>query len=561
MLQPTTWIDQESNKRTNINSSLQDIDKKHLTNFQVDFKNGQLNITAQTLNGRKWGWNGIGFQVNEQLSSAQAYNPEPANTDFHQVWRTNHESLQLEETLVLSIDPDQYAVTVSRFLQPQSRLRIDQLADGMLNDESGLLTWTSNQQLRIAHTNHLRVEHYPRSRADYPLLRLPAYELKKYGLGESNDLPVLYLTDEVCEYGLMEVSLIEHPLRRIWSTELAEHMSEVGFKHWHATMQPIGSDHLDLDPNQRTLVSCTEYRLVHDLSVADAFAAAALQVAQQFPARGKISSMRHGACYCTWNYGPERDIDHNALIKRAQIIRKHFPDVHHFLIDDGYQRGPRTLDPFYPDPEQNIDQDKFPKGIKALAKEIRDLGLEPGIWFSPTLNLNSQLAREHPDWLLLDDQNRPFCLGTDGYLDMSVEPAREWMLKVLDMLYGQDRYIGCKLDFQSQMFESDKVRYRQGNGLIWRDWFYQQIRNRIGKEGFFETCIAMSMGNPHLSQWCDGYRVGADIQEGTWQRHVDSARWTLPVLSIPGNQSLMLNADSFGWNHDESMAVNRHRST
>ena len=140
MLQPTTWIDQESNKRTNINSSLQDIDKKHLTNFQVDFKNGQLNITAQTLNGRKWGWNGIGFQVNEQLSSAQAYNPEPANTDFHQVWRTNHESLQLEETLVLSIDPDQYAVTVSRFLQPQSRLRIDQLADGMLNDESGLLT-------------------------------------------------------------------------------------------------------------------------------------------------------------------------------------------------------------------------------------------------------------------------------------------------------------------------------------------------------------------------------------------------------------------------------------
>ncbi len=561
MLQSTAWNNDKLGTTPTGKNISQDHLKNRLKSHHVEFKQGRLTVTAQHDDGKTVGWDGISFTVNGQSSTQQTYQSKPSPTPDTQIWQTYYATLQLIETIEVNIDPGQFAVTVKRYLQPKSSCRIDTITDGMLDDQLQLQTWTTNQQLRLAHTNHLRVEHYPRSRAEYPLLRVPAFEQKEYGLGEANDLPMIYLTDEAGQIGLMEVSLAESPLRRIWSVQLHEHMVKTGFARWQASMQPIGSDHFMLPTDCPTLVSATQYRMVENLRPADAFALGADQVAKQYQARGKVSSMRHGSCYCTWNYGINREIDHDALIRRAKIIKANFPSVHHFLMDDGYQKGPRTLDPFYPDPHQNIDLQKFPQGIKAFARELREIGLEPGIWFAPTVNLSSPLAQQNQDWLLRNDQGQPFSMGNEGYLDISVKPARQWLCSVLDMLYGKDRFVGCKLDFQSQMFESDKVRYRSGNGLIWRSWFYQQIRNRIGEDGFFETCIAMSMGNPHLSKWCDGYRVGSDIEDGSWQRHVDSARWTLPVLSIAGNQSLMLNADSFGWNPDESLAVNRHRAT
>lgn len=73
--------------------------------------------------------------------------------------------------------------------------------------------------------------------------------------------------------------------------------------------------------------------------------------------------------------------------------------IERFVLDDGWFRG-RTgdhagLGDWYVDPE------RWPQGLHPLAARVRALGMDLGIWVEPEMvNLDSDLAREHPDWLL-----------------------------------------------------------------------------------------------------------------------------------------------------------------
>jgi alpha-galactosidase len=66
-----------------------------------------------------------------------------------------------------------------------------------------------------------------------------------------------------------------------------------------------------------------------------------------------------------------------------------------FQLDDGWQIA-------HGDWEANS---KFPSGMKAIADKIKASGRTPGIWLAPFMVAeNAQLAKDHPDWLLRDDQ-------------------------------------------------------------------------------------------------------------------------------------------------------------
>lgn len=69
-----------------------------------------------------------------------------------------------------------------------------------------------------------------------------------------------------------------------------------------------------------------------------------------------------------------------------------------FVLDDGWFRGRRSdgagLGDWTPDP------DVWPEGLHPLIDGVRELGLEFGLWVEPEMvNLDSDLARAHPDWL------------------------------------------------------------------------------------------------------------------------------------------------------------------
>ena len=280
------------------------------------------------------------------------------------------------------------------------------------------------------------------------------------------------------------------------------------------------------------------------------------------------NELRHSAIYCSWNYGIMREIDHDSLAERARFIGKHLPGIRFFLIDGGWVPWPdapgQHMGNFHQGADAVCDPQKFPKGMKAIADDIRDAGLRPALHWTPFVNLNSSLARDRPEWLLRNQAGGIYCIGSHAYLDPSVPEVRHFLESdVIDVITKQWGFEGIKMDFWSQCFESSDVRYRNGGtGIEWRDWFLHAIRSRLPTNGFLMTCVAVAMGNPFLGKSADTYRGGFDIgHASSWWEHVRACYWTLPMLSQPGRRTSLINMDGLGISEHYTERENIHRLT
>ena len=73
-----------------------------------------------------------------------------------------------------------------------------------------------------------------------------------------------------------------------------------------------------------------------------------------------------------------------------------------FVLDDGWF-GSRNDDRAGLG-DYTVNTKKLPCGISGIARKIKELGMEFGLWFEPeSVNEDSSLFRAHPDWVLLDD--------------------------------------------------------------------------------------------------------------------------------------------------------------
>ncbi|WP_199721613.1 alpha-galactosidase [Cellulomonas rhizosphaerae] len=73
--------------------------------------------------------------------------------------------------------------------------------------------------------------------------------------------------------------------------------------------------------------------------------------------------------------------------------------VERFVLDDGWFRGrgddTRALGDWF------VDADKWPDGLTPLIERVTGAGMEFGLWVEPEMvNPDSDLAREHPEWLV-----------------------------------------------------------------------------------------------------------------------------------------------------------------
>jgi alpha-galactosidase len=73
--------------------------------------------------------------------------------------------------------------------------------------------------------------------------------------------------------------------------------------------------------------------------------------------------------------------------------------VERFVLDDGWFRHRRDdsagLGDWY------VDETVWPKGLHPLVARVRSLGMQFGLWVEPEMvNLDSDLYRAHPDWIL-----------------------------------------------------------------------------------------------------------------------------------------------------------------
>lgn len=202
--------------------------------------------------------------------------------------------------------------------------------------------------------------------------------------------------------------------------------------------------------------------------------------------------------WCTW-YSLYGWVNERIIVKALEDFGNMPFDV--FQVDDGWHLA-------HGDWEANP---KFPSGMKGLADKISATDRIPGIWLAPfKVSAGSQLARNHPDWLLRDEKGNPIHVGITWSgnplgLDVSHPEVLEWLAKLIHKVRGWGyRYL--KLDF---LYIGALIGKR--NRDIPREVAYrnalQVIREAAG-DAYILACGAPIIPSLGL---CDGLRVGPDV--------------------------------------------------
>lgn len=154
--------------------------------------------------------------------------------------------------------------------------------------------------------------------------------------------------------------------------------------------------------------------------------------------------IQHLSGYTSW-YNYFQKIDEKIILRDLNGLDRAKDEVSIFQIDDGYESF--VGDWLVPDSK------KFPRGMKVIADEIHKKGYLAGIWIAPfSAQRNSVIAKEHPDWLIRDNENGKPLLGSPGWggaytLDFYNEEARAYIKNFFNVILREWEYDMVKLDF------------------------------------------------------------------------------------------------------------------
>lgn len=157
-----------------------------------------------------------------------------------------------------------------------------------------------------------------------------------------------------------------------------------------------------------------------------------------------------------------------------------------FQIDDGWQTAVG---------DWTAHAVKFPRGMKASVDDIHARGFKAGLWLAPySAQYNSQLVKDHPEWLLKHD-GRPWYAGSNwgGFyaLDIDHPGVQDYLQKVFDTVFNEWGFDLVKLDFL----------YAAAPWMTVRGAYFGESRGG-------RMCRAMR----YLREWCgDGMILGCGV--------------------------------------------------
>ncbi|GIF76669.1 alpha-galactosidase [Asanoa siamensis] len=145
----------------------------------------------------------------------------------------------------------------------------------------------------------------------------------------------------------------------------------------------------------------------------------------------------------------DHDLDRlTALVERAASV-----GVERIVLDDGWFRGRRAADAGLGD--WFVDADVWPDGLEPFVKVVRAHGMQFGLWFEPEMvNLDSELARAHPDWILGPADGLGPSARRQYVLDIARPDAYAYLLSRLDALVAAHGVDHLKWDHNRDLLEA-----------------------------------------------------------------------------------------------------------
>lgn len=218
------------------------------------------------------------------------------------------------------------------------------------------------------------------------------------------------------------------------------------------------------------------------------------------------ASKRPPTGWCSWyHFFREVSVDDiRSNLTTAKELKDDLP-LEVIQIDDGFES--QVGDWF-------LTTDRFPNGLAPLASEIRSEGFDPGLWLAPFLvSRDSNLAREHPDWLLRGHTGRSVNAGYlwgafQTALDLTHPGAIAHVRNLISTAIEGWGYPYLKLDFlyaaalPGRFSDPTQTRAQVLRSAL------QVVRDVAGEEAFLLGCgcpLGPAVG------LVDGMRIGPDI--------------------------------------------------
>jgi alpha-galactosidase len=174
-----------------------------------------------------------------------------------------------------------------------------------------------------------------------------------------------------------------------------------------------------------------------------------------------------------------------ALAEKASTI-----GVERFVLDDGWFGGRRHDRAGLGD--WVVSPDVWPDGLHPLVDRVHELGMEFGLWFEPEMiNLDSDLARQHPEWIMAARDELPVESRFQHVLNLAHPGAYEHVKGQLLALLDEYRIDYIKWDHNRDLVDAGD-RTREGRPVVHEQTlaFYRLLRElRAAHPGLeIESC-------------------------------------------------------------------------
>jgi alpha-galactosidase len=145
--------------------------------------------------------------------------------------------------------------------------------------------------------------------------------------------------------------------------------------------------------------------------------------------------------------------DHDLSHLKALIAAGASVGVERVVLDDGWFRGRRDDTAGLGD--WTVDRSVWPDGLGPLVEEVRRHGMQFGLWFEPEMvNLNSEVARAHPDWILGPVDGYGLPARNQHVLDIGHPEAFVHVLEQISALVTEHRIDYIKWDHNRDLLEA-----------------------------------------------------------------------------------------------------------